>query len=92
MVSNNVTTEELLGLFEALEQNDDKIDQLKEQIKVIKYDSKGQIKEFAKGKDVKPADLEGAWKYFKSQKKNLDSGESDYMELCALVDALIEEN
>ena len=36
MVSNNVTTEELLGLFEALEQNDDKIDQLKEQIKVIK--------------------------------------------------------
>ena len=46
----DVSALELMGLFEALDENEDKIDTHKETIKMLKADTKAQIKAFAESK------------------------------------------
>ena len=51
------SSNEIIGLCESLEENDERISGLKEQIKVINADSKARIEEFAKSNELKPADV-----------------------------------
>ena len=49
--------DELIGLYESLADNDERISGINEQKKMINADSKARIDEFAKEKEVSPSSL-----------------------------------
>lgn len=89
MVSFN--REELMGLFENLDDNKDKADMLKEQIKMVNKDSTDQIKAFAQDREVSPQDLKDAYKYYVKRQREGEEVNEDYFTLCALIDLESEE-
>lgn len=88
----NVSAEELQGLFEALDDNEDKIDTHKETIKMIKADSTEQIKTFSSEKEVSATDLKDAYKYYRKRTKDGEAVNEDYFTLCAMIDTISENN
>lgn len=86
----NVSAEELQGLFEALDDNEDKIDTHKETIKMIKADSSEQLKTFSADKEVSVSDLKDAYKYYRKRTKDGEAVNEDYFTLCAMIDNISE--
>lgn len=86
------TQQELVGLFESIIDNDEKIADKKSAIKMITADSAQQFKEFGKEKEVKPSDLKKAYKYYKEKKETgADGSDDDFFTLCAMVDLALGE-
>lgn len=86
----NCSSQEILGLFEALDDNEDKIDTHKETIKMIKADSTEQLKTFSQDKEVSVTDLKDAYKYYRKRVKDGEAVNEDYFTLCAMIDAATE--
>ena len=82
----NCDANELLGLFEALDDNKDKADMHKETIKMINKDSSDQLKTFAEDKEMKVSDLKDAYKYYQKRTKDGEEANEDFFTLCALID------
>lgn len=78
--------EELLGLFESIDDNNEKIDTHKETIKMINADSAEQFKTFASEKEMKVQDLKDAYKYYQKRHNDGEAANEDYFTLCALID------
>jgi|GEM_PF-3641589 len=57
-------TEELIGLFESIDVNEEKKKDLKSQTKMIGADSSQRIKDFAKEKEIKPKDIKNSYKRY----------------------------
>lgn len=87
----NCSSQEILGLFEALDDNEDKIDTHKETIKMIKADSTEQLKTFSQDKEVSVTDLKDAYKYYRKRVKDGEAVNEDYFTLCAMIDAATED-
>jgi siroheme synthase (precorrin-2 oxidase/ferrochelatase) len=87
----NCSSQEILGLFEALDDNEDKIDTHKETIKMIKADSTEQLKTFSQEKEVSVTDLKDAYKYYRKRVKDGEAVNEDYFTLCAMIDAATED-
>lgn len=81
---------DLMGLFATLEQDEDKIDGLNEQIKVIKNGPQGmnaEIKAFAKNFEANEKDIKEAYKYYKKKRDSGDTSDSeDFFTLCIFID------
>jgi succinate dehydrogenase/fumarate reductase flavoprotein subunit len=88
-VRPGVSGGELIGYAEAREDNDVKVDALREQIKAINQDSAAITKATADDFDVKAKDLNAVYKRYKEIKKE-GLEESDYYELLALLEAEME--
>lgn len=88
----NCEAEELLGLFEALDDNQDKVDMHKETIKMINKDTSDQIKTFAEEKEMSPSDLKEAYKYYQKRCKKGEDVNDDFFTLCALIDIAAEND
>ena len=86
----NCSSQEILGLFEALDDNEDKIDTHKETIKMIKADSAEQLKTFSQKKEVSVTDLKDAYKYYRKRVKDGEAVNEDYFTLCAMIDSATE--
>lgn len=86
----NCSSQEILGLFEALDDNEDKIDTHKETIKMIKADSTEQLKTFSQEKEVSVTDLKDAYKYYRKRVKDGEAVNEDYFTLCAMIDSATE--
>lgn len=82
----NVEKDELLGLFEAIDDNNDKINTHKETIKMLNTDSSEQFKTFAAEKEMKVQDLKDAYKYYQKRHKKGEEANEDFFTLCALID------
>lgn len=82
----NVETNELVGLFEAIHDNDEKIRTHKETCKMIGADSAAHFKEFAKEKELSEKNLKNAYKYYVEHVVEGEDKSDDYFTLCALVD------
>ena len=68
--------DDLIGLFSTLEKDEDKIDALNEQIKVIKNGPQGinaEIKEFAKKYEANERDVKEAYKLAREVCEKIDS-------------------
>lgn len=87
----NCSSQEILGLFEALDDNEDKIDTHKETIKMIRADSTEQLKTFSQDKEVSVTDLKDAYKYYRKRVKDGEAVNEDYFTLCAMIDAATED-
>lgn len=87
----NCSSQEILGLFEALDDNEEKIDTHKETIKMIKADSTEQLKTFSQEKEVSVTDLKDAYKYYRKRVKDGEAVNEDYFTLCAMIDAATED-
>lgn len=59
------SSDEIIGLCETLEENDERISGLREQIKVINADTKARIEEFAKANELNPSDVREGYKHYK---------------------------
>lgn len=82
----NIVTDELLGLFESIDDNNTKIDTHKETIKMLNADSAEQFKTFAEEKEIKLRDLKDAYKYYQRRHNDGEESSDDFFTLCALVD------
>lgn len=87
MVST-ITGNELIGLFESIEVNDEKVSDLKGQEKMLNADSTEQIKTSAKEWEVKPTDLKAAYKHWVKAKNAEDPNDADedLYSLIAMID------
>ena len=87
--------DDLIGLFSTLEKDEDKIDALNEQIKVIKNGPQGinaEIKELAKKYEANERDVKEAYKYYKKRRDSVDSSDSeDFFTLCVFIDEELQE-
>jgi hypothetical protein len=83
-----VSGQEVLGYCEAVDENKIKIDELKEQIKAITEDTGEITKATAADFEVKPKDLKKAYRQYQDM-KNSDE-ETDFWELCALLEQALE--
>jgi len=87
---------DLMALFGALEKDEDKIDALNEQIKVIKNGPQGitaQIKAFAKNFEAEEKDVKEAYSYYKKKRDSGDtSGSDDFFTLCIFIDEELSDN
>lgn len=83
--------DELVGLFESLDDNKDKVDMHKETIKMINKDTNDQIATFAKDKEVAPADVKAAYKYYIKRHESGEEANDDYFTLCALIDLAADD-
>lgn len=87
--------DDLIGLFSTLEKDEDKIDALNEQIKVIKNGPQGinaEIKEFAKKYEANERDVKEAYKYYKKRRDSSDGSDSeDFFTLCVFIDEELQE-
>lgn len=88
----NTSKEEVLGLFEAIDDNNDKIDVHKETIKMLNTDSSEQLKQFAKEKEMQVQDLKDAYKYYRKRQKDGEAATEDFFTLCALIDLATESD
>ena len=77
--------DELIGLYESLADNDERISGINEQKKMINADSKEKIEEFAKEKEVSPSSLKKGYKHYKECIAE-DSIDEDVYTLMAMVD------
>lgn len=86
---------DLIGLFNTLEKDEEKIDALNEQIKVIKNGPQGinaEIKAFAKNFEANEKDVKEAYKYYKKRRDSGDSSDSeDFFTLCVFIDEELQE-
>jgi septal ring factor EnvC (AmiA/AmiB activator) len=85
------TKEQLFGLFATIEKDEEKIDGLKEQIKVIKSGPSGieaEFKQFAKDYETTKDSLKNAYKYYKEREnqKGSDADNDDYFTMCVMID------
>lgn len=83
------TKDQLFGLFESLDTDEEKIKGLKDQIEVIKSGIGGmesQYKEFSKDYEVPVADLKKAYKYYKAKRDGGSVESEDYYTICVMVD------
>lgn len=87
----DVRTNELVGLYEAIYDNDLKIQSHKDTCKEIAAETKGLIQEFAKEKEIAEKNIRAAYKYYKEQVIEGEDGNDDYFTLCALVDMINDE-
>lgn len=85
-------TDELIGTFESVEENDFKVANLKAQIKMLNEDSANIFKEFAKDKETKPKFVKNGYKHWKEKKRAGNEGEDDedLYTILALVDGALE--
>lgn len=77
--------DELIGLYESLADNDERISGLSEQKKMINADSKARLEEFAKEKEVSASSLRKGYKHYKECIAE-DSVDEDVYTLMAMVD------
>lgn len=87
--------DDLIGLFNTLEKDEDKIDALNEQIKVIRNGPQGinaEIKSFAKKYEADEQDVKEAYKYYKKRRDSGDGSDSeDFFTLCVYIDEELQE-
>jgi len=87
--------EDLIGLFNTLEKDEEKIDALNEQIKVIKNGPQGinaEIKGFAKTFEANEKDVKEAYKYYKKKRDSGDTSDSDdFFTLCVFIDEELQQ-
>lgn len=89
----NVTTEELVGLFESIILNDEKVEDHKGTIKMINADSAKLIKDFSTDKEVDAKDVKAAYKYYKQKQNSTKKSDSDaFFTLISLVDMAAEND
>ena len=77
--------DELIGHYESLADNDERISGINEQKKMINADSKARIDEFAKEKEVSPSSLKKGYTHYKECIAE-DSIDEDVYTLMAMVD------
>lgn len=84
------TKDQLFGLFATIEKEEEKIDGLKEQIKVIKSGPQGieaEFKQFAKDYETSKENLKNAYKYYKEKEASGGSDDDeDYFTMCVMID------
>lgn len=83
------TKDQLLGLFSAIDADEEKIRALKDQIAVIKSGIGGeesQFKEFAKDYETTPKQLKLAYKYYKTKQEGGEAEDEDYFTMCVMID------
>ena len=87
------STDELIGTFEKVEENDFKAGNLKSQVKMLNEDSNAVFKEFAKDKEVNVKFLKQGYKHWKEKKRGGkdDAEEDDLYTILALVDSALDE-
>ncbi len=90
------TKNDLIGLFTSLEKDEDKINALNEQIKVIKNGPQGmnaEIKKFAKDYETSEQDVKDAYKYYKKKRDSAkDTDSEDFFTLCIFIDEELGED
>lgn len=75
--------------MENIEENADKIDALKQQIKAINNDTNEMVREYAKDWESKPKDIKKTYKQYLDMKKSDDDG-SDFWSLVALLEEALD--
>jgi hypothetical protein len=90
-----VNGNELLGLFESLEEQDVKVADLAGQMKMLKKDNVEKMKDFAKEKETKPKTIRKLYKDYIDAKNagdqdEVDQESDDYFTLRALLDAAMQ--
>ena len=90
MKAAGITPEELEGFFEALWEDELKVNDLKSQIKAINADSGEQYKAFSDSSEIEVKTLRSAYKYWASV-KNGDKPDEDYFIILGIIDTMLEE-
>lgn len=83
------TKEQLEGFLATLEKEYDKIDGLKEQIKVIQKGPQGidaEIKQFSKDYEIEPSEVKEIYKYYAKRQQGQDAMSDDYYTACVWID------
>lgn len=83
------TKDQLLGLFGAIDKDEERIRGLKDQIAVIKSGIGGeesQFKEFAKDYETTVKQLKSAYKYYKTKQEGGEAEDEDYFTMCVMID------
>ena len=75
--------EEVIGVFEAVSDQEEKITDLKAQMKMIGADNAKRFEEFAKEKETKPANIKALYKHWKENK--------DLYTLMAMMDMYLDK-
>jgi hypothetical protein len=86
-----VSTDEMLGYFESIYENDLKIADLNSQVKALKADSSELTKITSKDFEVKAKKLKQAYQHWKDAKGGEAEEDDDLYTLFALVDEIIEK-
>jgi len=84
-----ITGEEILGFCEAVDENVEKMDVLKAQIKAITQDTDELTRTTAKDFEVKPKDLKKAYKQYRDMKSD-GAEDSDFWTLVALLEEALD--
>lgn len=85
--------EELIGTFEAVEEQDEKISDLNSQIKMLRDDNAQRFADFAKDKETKPKYIKSLythWREAKCQDKPTEENDDLYT-LMAQLDMYLEK-
>ena len=92
-MESNVNGEAIIGLFESIADNDEKISSQKGTIKMIQADSNEQFKEFAKENGISVKSLKQGYKYYKSKCEGTDEvSNDDFLTICAMIDLALEKD
>ena len=85
--------EEVIGVFEAVSDQEERITDLKAQMKMISADNAKRFEEFAKEKETKPANIKALYKHWKENKdKDAASEENeDLYTLMAMMDMYLDK-
>lgn len=89
----NFNIEEAIGVFEAVSDQEEKITDLKAQIKMIGADNAKRFEEFAKDKETKPANIKALYKHWKENKDKSTASEEneDLYTLMAMMDMYLDK-
>lgn len=89
----NFNIEEAIGVFEAVADQEEKITDLKAQIKMIGADNAKRFEEFAKDKETKPANIKALYKHWKENKDKSAASEEneDLYTLMAMMDMYLDK-
>lgn len=89
----DVNVNQVIGMFESVFEQEDKINALKGQIKMITADNNEQFKEFASSIETKPAQLKKAYKHWKEVQAsdNPEQESDDFFTLAALIDIALQK-
>lgn len=85
------SSDEIIGLCESLEENDERISGLREQIKVINADTKARIEEFAKSNELNPSDVKEGYKHYKKIHIEGDGVDDLYSVMAKIDEGLSQE-
>lgn len=89
---SGITTDEIIGQFEAVYENDEKIASLKAQEKQLSADSKDLFKTAAEDMETTVSALKEGYKYWKKAKDGGASDNEDAYTIMAMIDQAIEED